>query len=431
MPFLSNQRNPAGMAVPNRGASAVDGNSQAADPYRILYVENGIGYGGAIICLRHLVCGLDRTRFAPLVVTGRTGDNYREIAAEAHWQHIRDRYIDIVSMRSWVDGQRWLRFIPGLRSILNQVIARLDDLGNFLPFFLRLGLFAWRYQPDLIHANNEPLSNRATLLVGKILGKPVISHIRADVREIEFGRRLYRLPDYFICVSQWVSQGLSRLGIPDSKKAVVYDGIPLEKLDLATDGAPFRAAYDIPAEAFCVGLVGLLIPWKGQNLFIEAARSLRAQIPHLRMMIVGGTPDDCRAYERSLHALVIQYGLEQNIIFTGHVNDMPMVYNGLDIVVSASVTPEPLGTMVIEAMTMARPLIVPNHGGGAEMVEHENTGLQFEAGSAASLAAAISRLHQHPDFAASIAREARQKALATFAVAEHVRQVQTLYNQFL
>ena len=53
------------------------------DIKNIIYIENGIGYGGIIICLRHLVRNLDRKRFRPMVITGRTGPQYREIAQEA------------------------------------------------------------------------------------------------------------------------------------------------------------------------------------------------------------------------------------------------------------------------------------------------------------------------------------------------------------
>ena len=51
--------------------------TQIATTKKILYVENGIGYGGAIICLRHLVRNLDRTRFTPMVITGRTSPQYQ------------------------------------------------------------------------------------------------------------------------------------------------------------------------------------------------------------------------------------------------------------------------------------------------------------------------------------------------------------------
>ncbi len=66
----------------------------------IIYVENGNGYGGAIICLRHLVRNLDRSRYTPLVVTGRTGPDYQDIANEAQWQYIKDRHFDSVGLRA-------------------------------------------------------------------------------------------------------------------------------------------------------------------------------------------------------------------------------------------------------------------------------------------------------------------------------------------
>lgn len=415
-------------STPDRSSQ---GSASAGTPARVLLVENGIGYGGAIICLRHLVRHLDRDRFEPLVITGRTGPNYREIADEARWLHLRDRYINVVGMRDWIARQGWSQRVPGLPFLLGQIVSRLDDIGNFLPFFLKLLWVAARFQPAIIHANNEPLSNRATLFVGKLLRTPVVSHIRADVRDVRFGRRLYRLPDYFICVSQWVSDGLGRLGVPADRKSVVYDGIPLETLDTSADGSVFRARFGIPTDAFAVGLVGLLIPWKGQEIFIEAARQLAARIPNLRMLIVGGTPDDCRLFERSLRESVARQGLADVVVFTGHVNEMPVIYQGLDVVVSASVTPEPLGTMVIEAMTMARPLVVPNHGGGAEMVEDGCTGLQFQAGSADSLADAIWSLYQDRALGERLGTAARAKALATFAVDTHVQRVQEIYAQLL
>ena len=91
---------------------------------KILYVENGIGYGGAIICLRHLVRHLDRNRFEPLVVTGRTSPDYQAIANEARWQYIPDRHFDNVSLRRRLAKQVWLNKVPSLHFISKQLLAR-------------------------------------------------------------------------------------------------------------------------------------------------------------------------------------------------------------------------------------------------------------------------------------------------------------------
>ena len=110
---------------------------------------------------------------------------------------------------------------------------------------------------------------------------------------------------------------------------------------------------------------------------------------------------------------------------------MAAVYNGLDVVLSASISPEPLGTVIIEAMTMARPILAPDHGGAVEMIENGRTGLLFKAGDADDLAAKIQRLHDDRALGLQLGKAARAHALQVFAIREHVRQVQRVYDCLL
>lgn len=402
-----------------------------APPRRILYVENGIGYGGAVICLRHLVRNLDRARFEPIVVTGWATEPYRDIATEAEWIPIADRRMDIPGLRRRLERAQGLNSVPGLGWVLQQVLARTDDLVNFLPAFLRLAAVIARLRPALIHVNNEPLCNRAAVLAGKLFGVPVVSHVRGEPRGSRMMRWLYSLPDHFIPVSRWISEGVGALGVPGERRTFVYDGIELEKLDLAADGAAFRERFGIPRDAFAVGLVGLLIPWKGQKLFLEAGRELLPRIPNLYLIILGGTPEECHGYEHELRATAADPAFHGRVVFTGHVSEMTQAYNGLDVVVSASTSPEPLGTVVIESLALGRPLVAPNHGGAVEMIDHDRTGVLFTPGDAQALAAAIYRFHADPALRARLGGAAREKALRTFSVQEHVARVQAVYAHVL
>jgi len=397
-------------------------------PLNVLYVENGIGYGGAIICLRHLVSNLDRERIEPFVVTGRTGPDYEPIANEANWRWIRDRYVDTVGMREKLDKASWPSRIPGLRWILSQCIARTDDVVNFVPFFIRILLHARRNRIDLIHVNNEPICNRAALMAAKVLRIPTVCHVRGQQTGSRSIRWFYTLPDHFICVSNWVSEGIGRLGVKPERRTVIYDGIPLEKLDINTDGKPFREKYGIGDNDFAVGLVGLLIPWKGQELFLDAAKKAVSEIPNLKMLIVGGTPEECEDFERHIRARIVQEGLSDHVVLTGHQSDMMCVYNGLDVAVSASTMPEPLGTMVIETMAMGRPLIAPNHGGAAEMATDRETALLFEPGSVDGLGQAIRELSERPELRSELGIKAREAALAAFSIRQHVERVTDVYG---
>lgn len=401
-------------------------------PKHILYVENGIGYGGAIICLRHLVRNLDRNKYLPMVVTGRTSPQYKEIAEEALWKHIPDRLIDIVGLQRNLAAQAWPDKLPGLRFLAQQLLARLDDLINFLPFFIRLLWTTWRFKADLIHANNEPLCNRAALLVAKCLRIPSVCHVRGDQNGSRSMRWAYSLPEHFISVSNWVADSmLQKLNIPREKINVVYDGISLENLAVNADGQAFRKQFNIPKDVFTVGLVGLLIPWKGQDLFLDTAKVLSTKIPNLKMLIIGGTPDDCVDYEKNLRQRVIDLKLQDTIDFTGHYSEMNKAYNGLDIIVSASTKPEPLGTVVIESLAIGKPLVAPNHGGAAEMIENGQTGILFKPESHQDLANSIINLYYDKNLRNSLCINAKQQALKKFSVQNHVEKVQNIYTNLL
>jgi glycosyltransferase involved in cell wall biosynthesis len=398
---------------------------------RILYVENGIGYGGAIICLRHLVRNLDRTRFEPMVVTGLGDAKYQDIQTEAEWRHIPDKRVDVMSMKQALGERSWPGALPGLRWILNQCLSRLDDLANFMPALLQTLWTTYRFRPDLIHVNNEPLCNRSAVLAGKLLGVPVVSHVRGDQQGSLMMHSFFKMPDYFIAVSRWVSESIGRIGVAERKRTYIYDGIELDRLDLTADGGPFRRRHGISKDAFAVGLVGLLIPWKGQDLFLDAAERLAAQMPDAVFAIVGGTPDEFAYFEAHLRRRAGTPSLRGRVTFTGHVADMAAAYNGLDVVLSASTSPEPLGTMIIEAMTMARPILAPNHGGAIEMVEDRRTGLLFLPGDAADLARKVLLLERDRQLGRQLGQAARAQALQTFSIGEHVRQVEGVYERVL
>jgi len=87
--------------------------------------------------------------------------------------------------------------------------------------------------------------------------------------------------------------------------------------------------------------------------------------------------------------------------------------------------------MIIEAMTLARPVIAPNHGGAVEMIEDRKTGLLFKPGDARDLAEKITLLHRSPALCASLGQAARVHALEVFAIQEHVQQVERVYERLL
>ena len=68
-----------------------------------------------------------------------------------------------------------------------------------------------------------------------------------------------------------------------------------------------------------------------------------------------------------------------------------------DVVVNASLKPEPFGRSVIEAQAMGRPTVAFDHGGAAETVRHGVTGYLVPPGDAAALGRTIGQVLDMPD----------------------------------
>jgi hypothetical protein len=71
------------------------------------------------------------------------------------------------------------------------------------------------------------------------------------------------------------------------------------------------------------------------------------------------------AYERALRAQARALGIEDRVEFTGFVADIPGELQRLDLLVHASVLPEPLGLAVIEGMAAGVPVLAADAGGPA------------------------------------------------------------------
>ena len=99
---------------------------------------------------------------------------------------------------------------------------------------------------------------------------------------------------------------------------------------------------------FTVGMVGRIARWKGQHVFIEAFARAFPDGPE-RALIVGAPlfGDDDRAYAEDLHTLASELGLDGRVTFTGFVDDVERRLAELDVLVHASVVPEPFGQVVV------------------------------------------------------------------------------------
>lgn len=179
--------------------------------------------------------------------------------------------------------------IPGLPS-LNAGLMTLA----VLPEVLRQ---ARRARPDVLLASYGYPDGCAGVLLGGLLRVPVVVKCHgSDLNRVPLDppagfqiRRLLKRARRVVVVSRSLEEPARRVGIPDDRLRVVYNGIDHERFQ-PRDRDEARRRLSLPGDRELILYLGHLAEHKGVLDLIEAIRLLRAKRPRAETLFVGDGP---------------------------------------------------------------------------------------------------------------------------------------------
>lgn len=209
-------------------------------------------------------------------------------------------------------------------------------------------------------------------------------------------------------------------------------GVPLHRIRLIPRGVdlsrfPFRDPGAHAPKAFTVGMVSRITPLKGHQDFIRACAMLIRKVPRLRVMIVGAAPKE--KYKEEIGLLVKRLGISPVVEFTGSREDIPAVMKELDVLVSATVTPEAFGRSVIEAQASGVPVVATAVGGVVDIVKDGRTGLLCPPSDPEAMADSIYGLYKDKELWARIAFEARRSVEENYTLEKMAQMTLAVYEE--
>jgi glycosyltransferase involved in cell wall biosynthesis len=397
----------------------------------ILYLDNTSTFGGAINSLLYLLRSLDKSRFRPVLVTAQSEMFLRRSFGFIEWQRIPIK-------RSWVDNRIYRRIVaikpfssgPG-RTCVRRMRFMYWLLFITLPEAVRYWRIGRRHRVRLVHLNNIMGSQLAGILAAKLLRVPCVGHLR-DFEEVDRVTRFYaRLIDFHVAISGAIKNNLLALDVPEENLAVVYDAIDLEEFDDTICVDYLRREFSLKGEERLFGIFGRVVAWKGILEFVRAAVLVIASVPNARAFIVGDCSDGDHRYLTAVKEKISEYGLDQKIILTGYRTDIPALMKMMDVVVHSSITPEPFGMVLIEAMAMKKPVVATRMGGPLDIILEGQTGLLVSPGEAEEMAAAVKRLLTDEKAAVAMGEKGKERVLEEFTKERYARQVEEVYARLL
>jgi len=122
------------------------------------------------------------------------------------------------------------------------------------------------------------------------------------------------------------------------------------------------------SDKFILTMPARVTRWKGHEDFLDILARLKQQNIPVHGLIAGGPHHRKTAYLEELQDKARALGMEEEITFLGHRNDIKEIMSISDIVLSLAKEPEAFGRTALEALCLGRPVIAYDHGGAAEVL---------------------------------------------------------------
>jgi len=298
-----------------------------------------------------------------------------------------------------VDGWRFHRTASapgaGLLAQMQLTARRLDGLVRAA-------------RPDLLHAHSPVLNALPALWVGRRHGLPVVYEMRASWEDAAVdhgttreGSPRYRASraletfalrraDQITTICEGLRGDIARRGVPDERITVIPNAVDVATFRFGDEADPvLRRALGLEGVTV-LGFAGSFYGYEGLDLLVAALPRLLPQHPQLKLLLVGGGPQEDR-----LKAQVAAAGLQERVVFTGRVpHEQVQRYYALIDVLAYPRMPIRLTELVtplkpLEAMAQGRIFVASDVGGHRELVRHGETGFLFRAGDVEALVATL------------------------------------------
>ena len=197
--------------------------------------------------------------------------------------------------------------------------------------------------------------------------------------------RLLRRADVVVAQSQDTARNVAKIYQVDRPVELVPLGIERPN----RQGAPERAAFQLPADAFVLVTAGRMVARKANTQLIDTL----VAIPEAVLLIVGDGPE-----ASAVRQCAAERGVTDRLRMLGQVSD-EMKFRALrtaDVFVSTS-QHEGFGLVFLEAMALGLPIVCYDRGGQTDFLATPTTGYVVPLNNLQAFNAAVRALRDAPE----------------------------------
>lgn len=377
----------------------------------ILYLHAGAELYGADIVLLELLKGIDKSKFNPFVILPCDGELVTKL---------RENNINVEIIRYPILRRKYFN--------IKGIIKYISDFNRSVKVIKQ---FCIENKIDLIHSNTSAVLEGA--FISKKLGIKHVWHIHEIIVR---PRLIYKLlcnliskySSLTVCVSNAVERHLESSGYFKSKKIkVIYNGVDNNKFNPENPCNYLRNEFQISKDEVVVGMIGRINSWKGQEDFVAAMEKVISMNHNVKAVMVGGVFQGEEWRMIKLRNIINDSKFKDNIIVSDYRSDTANLYNLFDIFVLPSTLPDPLPTVVLEAMASRKPIVAYRHGGVTEMVIENYNGLFADVRDTDDLADKILMLINDTELMKTLAINSLNRQKSEFSTTNYINNFEKIY----
>jgi glycogen(starch) synthase len=302
------------------------------------------------------------------------------------------------------------------------------------------------YLFDIVIAHDW-LSAMGGIAIKRELGLPFAFHVHSTEKGRTMGNgsevvsnielRAAQTADLIVTVSNAMKEELIGLGFPAEKIQVVYNGVDPKKYNKEEVSAQkvreVRQKYGLKDDDTMVLFLGRLVWVKGVDKLVAAIPQVLQKIPNAKLVIVG--LGDMREYlERMVQNLKLQDKVKFCFEFIPEEERIAH-YAACDVAAFPSVY-EPFGIVALEAMSMAKPVVVGASGisGMREFVVssgQDQCGFHVNPNDPSDIAWGIINAVQDPQRKLQLGQNGRKRVLQEFTWDVIAKKTVQVYSELL
>lgn len=286
-----------------------------------------------------------------------------------------------------------------------------------------------RHRIVLAHANSAVPFSKYIALAARLLGLPVVWHIREPVEDKRMARQR-RWIRWLACKIVVLTRQQAKFFDLPSKVERVFNGVDLAHFHRQVGQAEAKRVLGYEPDEFLFVQIGSIEHNKGQSRAVRALSGVLPAHPHCRLLIVGGVVDskEVEAVEGMTEA---DARLKAAVRLYGETSDIRPIIWAADCLLLPSLR-ESFPRTLMEAMASGVPVIASTVGAVEDMVENGATGLLVAPGEIGSLTDAMRKMSGADGANKSdMSVKCEQSAAQLFSMESHVAAIADMYNRVL